>query len=473
VYAIVDIETTGGNKDFGRITEIAILLHDGCNVIKKYHSLVNPHCKIPYHITKLTGITNEMIWDAPAFYEIAKDIVEFTDDAVFVAHNVRFDYGFVKAAFKELGYVYQRPTLCTVQLSRTAFPGLFSYSLGKLCESLDIQILNRHRAMGDAEATAILFSKIAEQNPELITAGLLSKEIKKISQPPLLKPEIFEKVPPQITGVYYFYNAKGEVIYVGKSKDVKKRLLQHFSSQGNKKAIRMLHEISDITYENTGNELVALLLESSEIKNLKPLYNVSQKRTRAIPYYGIFQKYDKQGYINLFIKKLRQGEEPLIATEDTFEANAILDRIVEKFNLCLAKCGQHKTGGPCFDRHLHKCLGACVAEERTVDYNQRARKAIKSFSFESENFFIVGEGRNKTEKSLVCIERGKYKGFGYIDTSFNPPSIDDMHDCIKKYDHNRNIQQILCSHVKLGLIKIPFESGQLELFAEVDYEWTE
>lgn len=471
MYVIIDIETTGGTTVTGRITEIAMLLHDGSKVIKKYHSLINPHCSIPYYITQLTGITSEMVWDAPSFFEIAKDIIEFTEGAVFVAHNVHFDYGFVKAAFKDLGYDFQRPILCTVRLSRLVFPNLLSYSLGTLCEALDIEMVNKHRAMDDAEVTAKLFSKILEQNQELITESLSPKEIKKISFPPLLKSDVYENIPMYITGVYYFYNTKGDVIYVGKSIDIKKRMLQHFSSQGRNKNVRMLHEIADITYENTGNELVALLLESSEIKSIKPLYNVSQKRTRAIPYYGIFQKYDKKGYLNLFIKKMRQGEEPLIAAENIFEGNSILERVIEKFNLCLAKCDLHKTGGPCFDRHLHKCLGACAGEELPSVYNQRAKKAIKSFSFEAENFFIVSDGRNKMEKSIICIERGKYKGFGYFDFTFGSPGIDDMHDCIKSYEHNRNIQQILCSHLKQGLNKIPFESGQLEFFYEADYEF--
>ncbi|CAN5361194.1 hypothetical protein BH11BAC1_BH11BAC1_15010 [soil metagenome] len=469
MYAIIDIETTGGTTKTGRITEIAILLHDGKKVVKKYHSLVNPHCSIPYYITQLTGITNEMVWDAPAFFEIAKEIIEFTEDAVFVAHNVRFDYGFVKAAFKSLGYDYERETLCTVRLSRDVFPGMLSYSLGNLCENLAIPIYDKHRAMGDAEATAILFSKILQRDPDAIAAGLLSKENKRIIQPPLLNQEIFERIPTQITGVYYFYNTQGEVIYVGKSKDIKKRMLQHFSSQGKGKVERMLMEIADISFENTGNELVALLLESSEIKSIKPSYNISQKRTRTIPYYGIFQKSDRQKYINLYVKRLRQGEEPIVAMENMSAANELLNKVVEKFNLCLAKCDQHKTGGACIDRHLHKCLGACVVEEPASDYNRRVKKAIRSFSFESENFFIVGDGRNEVEKSLVCIEKGKYKGFGYFDFTFGPPSIDDMHDCIKKYDHNRNIQQILCSRLKQGLTKVPFESGQLELFVEEEY----
>lgn len=466
MFAIVDIETTGGTTATGKITEIAIILHDGEQVIKKYHSLINPYCRIPYHITKLTGITNEMIWHAPGFHEIAKDIVQFTEGAAFVAHNVRFDYGFIKAAFKELGYAYTRDTLCTVKLSRQVFPGLESYSLGNLCTCLSIPIKNQHRAMGDAEATAILFQRIFSENPEAVKTALLPVEIRKTVFPPLLPKEVFENIPAQTTGVYYFYNTNHDVIYVGKSKDIKKRLLQHFSAQHKKKAIKMLHEIADISYENTGNELTALLLESTEIKNVKPAYNVSQKRTREISYYGIFQKYDKQGYLNIYTKRIKKGEEALLAVESLQHAQNVMENLVEKYNLCLAKCGIQKTGSACFDYQLHKCLGACLGREFKGDYNVRAKKAVKSFSFETESFFLVGEGRNKTEKSVVCIEKGKYKGFGFCDFSFSNPTIEDMHDCIKQYDHNRNIQQILCSYKTPGMVKIPFQSGQLELFEE-------
>ncbi len=470
MYAIVDIETTGGNHESGRITEIAILIHDGRKIIKRFHTLVNPYCRIPYYITQLTGITNEMVLDAPAFYEIAKEIVELTKDMVFVGHNVPYDYGFIKSAFKNLGYDYQRKTLCTVKLAKAAFPGLSSYSLGNICESLDIEMENRHRAIDDAQATGILFSKIISTNPDVITLSLFPVEIKKAALPPLLNPYVFENIPPHVTGVYYFYNVHHEVIYVGKSKDIRKRLLQHFSSNTRKKTIQMLHEIADISYENTGCELVALLLESDEIKNLRPRYNVSQKRSRGVSYFGIFQKRDKKGYLNLYIKRLRQGEEPIITMETLNDARELLERILEKFNLCLSKCDLHKIAGACFNFHLHKCKGACVGNELPGSYNERARKAIKSISFEKENFFIVGNGRNPTEKSLICIEGGKYQGFGFLDFSFGPPGIEDMRDCIKKYNHNKNIQQILCSFMKHDHIKIPFEPDQFALEEKMIFE---
>jgi len=470
MYAIVDIETTGGSFSSGKITEIAILIHDGKEIVKQFHTLINPFCRIPFRITQLTGITNEIVLDAPAFYEIAKDVVEITKDMVFVAHNAGFDYGFVKAAFKDLGYEYHRKTLCTVKLARASFPGLSSYNLDRICDSCDIEIDNRHRALGDAMATAALFSKIIIVNPEAVFSGLFPAAIKKSALPPLLNASVFENIPGQVTGVYYFYNSKRDVIYVGKSKDIKKRLLQHFSANRGRKRIRMLQEIADVSYENTGNELVALLLESFEIKSIKPKYNVSQKRTNVIPYFGIFQKRDRKGYLNLYIKRLRNGEEPIIATETITGAEEILNRVLEKYNLCLSKCDMQKMTGACFNYHLHKCHGACAGKETTQSYNLRVKLAIKSFSFENENFFIVGDGRNKTEKSLICIENGKYRGFGFIDFSFGPPNVEDMRDCIRKYLHNKNIQQILGSFLKKDHIKIPFASDQVELFREEHYE---
>jgi DNA polymerase-3 subunit epsilon len=463
MYAIVDIETTGGSAERSRITEIAILIHDGKEVIKRYSTLVNPGCPIPYYITQFTGISDDMVRYAPAFHEIAKEIIELTEGAVFVAHNVRFDYGFVKAAFKDLGYNYNRKTLCTVRLSRNTFKGLPSYSLGNLCESLNIVIKDRHRALGDAEATAILFNKIIENNTAYLSPDWLPSEIKKSTIPPLLDEDVLEKLPAQVTGVYYFHNKKGDIIYVGKSKDIKKRILQHFSAADRKKAIRMQHEIADISFVNTGSELVALLLESDEIKRMKPIFNASQKRTSAIPYYGIYKGIDAGGYINIYISRLRPDAEPLMTADNIISAREIFYKAIAKFQLCLSKCDLHNLGGPCFDYQLHKCLGACLEKEGPEDYNARAMKAIASFSFENECFFIVGNGRNKMEKSLVCIENGQYRGFGYVDFSFGQPTLADMRDSIKKYNHNRDIQQILCGFKKQGITKIPFNNALLEM----------
>jgi DNA polymerase-3 subunit epsilon len=423
MYAIVDIETTGGSAERSKITEIAIIIHDGEKAIQTFSTLVNPECRIPYQITQFTGITDEMVKDAPKFYEVAKEIVELTQDCVFVAHNVKFDYGFVKAAFKELGYDYQRKTLCTVRLSRNTFPGLPSYSLGKLCNSLNIQLKNRHRALGDAEATALLFSKMVEKNPY------------------------------KTTGVYYFHNKDGEVIYVGKSIDIKKRLIQHFANQKSQKVIRMQHEIADISFEPTGSELVALLLESDEIKKLKPLYNRSQKRTRSIPFYGIFEKIDEQGYINLYTKKLQEDDEPILTIDNLVEAKNTYYKLIEKYNLCLSKADIHKTGGACFNYQIHICNGACINKESDEMYNDRASKAIESISFKHQSFLIVDKGKHQHEKAVIYIDKGVYKGFGFIDMRESNPTIEDMKDCIKKYSHNKDIQTILYRFVKNGIKK--------------------
>jgi DNA polymerase-3 subunit epsilon len=167
-YAIIDIETSGGSWQRDRITEIAIYIHDGNQITNEFTSLVNPETSIPYYITKLTGITNEMVADAPKFYEIARDVVLLTEGCTFVAHNAPFDYRFIQAEFKRLGYDYHRNVLCTVKLSRKAFPGHKSYSLGNICSNLGIEIESRHRAAGDALATVKLFERILNETNLLI-----------------------------------------------------------------------------------------------------------------------------------------------------------------------------------------------------------------------------------------------------------------------------------------------------------------
>ncbi|MGD9930193.1 MAG: PolC-type DNA polymerase III [Mangrovibacterium sp.] len=163
MYCIIDIETTGQSLKEGKITEIAIYKHNGLEIVDSFATLINPECHIPYFITKLTGIDNEMVADAPKFYEVAKTIVELTAGSIFVAHNVLFDYRFVREEFNRLGYDYKRKTMCTVKLSRKYLPGHPSYSLGKICHDLNIRIEGRHRAAGDAFATVKLFELILQK----------------------------------------------------------------------------------------------------------------------------------------------------------------------------------------------------------------------------------------------------------------------------------------------------------------------
>lgn len=458
MYAIIDIETTGGRPDRDKITEIAVIIHDGKQVVETFCSLINPECFIPYYISKLTGITDDMVHDAPKFHEIAKKIVQLTQGCVFVAHNVNFDYGFVKAAFKSLGYDYNRKTLCTVKLSRKTFLGLLSYSLGNLCDSLGIGNNARHRALGDCQATAIVFDKILLIRPDLLSEENLKAEIKKNAIPVELNEDILKNIPEKITGVYYFHNTQGTVIYVGKSVDIKKRILQHFatSAKGNRRSLQLRAEVADITFENTGSELVALLLESDEIKKIKPKYNIDQKKSKAIPYYGIYSKVDNLEYINLYIDRWTDEAEPIFAADSRAETADFLHFIIKKHTLCLSKCDVHKTGGACFNQQISTCNGACINTETAQSYNVRVQQALQAFAFQSKSFFMVCNGRNAYEKAVICIEKGQYKGFGYADATFQL-SVADMRSIIKTYSHNQDIQKIIRRFESKNITKITFQ----------------
>ncbi len=464
MYAIVDIETTGGQPDRDRITEIAIVMHDGNEIVDRYETLINPGRSIPYEIQRLTGITDEMVRDAPSFYEVARKVVELTEGAVFVAHNVRFDFSFLKSAFKDLGYNYQRKTLCTVRLSRNAFPGHRSYSLGNICQDLGIPIKARHRAMGDAEATAELFDRILRKENPPESEDWLTNEIKSQTLPPrITRAQVIAL--PEETGVYYFYDEAGQVMYVGKSVNIRKRVIQHFAMDyKSRKSIEFKNNIADIGYELTGSELVALLFESDEIKRLKPRFNTVQKRSRAVPFYGIFAESDKNGYLTLHTERLLPGMEPLTTVDNLDKAQQFMYRKIDQFKLCLQKCGLHKTGGPCFNYHIHQCNGACVGIEDPAAYNERVQAAVESFSFQNESFFILGKGKRDDERSVVCIERGQYVGFGYIEPEFLPLNQQNLRACIKSYPHNRDIQRIICGYLRTNKWDkvVPYHSKTLK-----------
>ncbi|MDO7613440.1 MAG: GIY-YIG nuclease family protein, partial [Crocinitomicaceae bacterium] len=296
MYSIIDLETTGFGATGNKITDISVFVYDGEKVINEFHSLVNPECKISYRITQLTGITDQMVANAPKFYEIAKKVEEITKDTVFVAHNVNFDYGVIRGEFNSLGFEYKRKKLCTVRLSRKLIPGLPSYSLGNLCGAVNIIIEGRHRAYGDAKATVELFGILVGLDVGgAVFADSLNTRSKEAILPPLLPREIFDSLPSS-TGVYYFHNQDGKVIYVGKAKDIRQRVLSHFRDKA-KKEVEMSSVTASVTFEETGNELVALLKESADIKYIFPQYNRAQKRTGDT--FALFKYEDSQGILHL------------------------------------------------------------------------------------------------------------------------------------------------------------------------------
>jgi len=446
MYAIVDLETTGGNPGRDKITDIAILIHDGKMVIREYSTLVNPECRIPYHITALTGITNEMVANAPKFYEIARELVELTSNTVFVAHNVSFDYGFIRSEFLRLGYDFKREKLCTVRLSRKIIPGHASYSLGRLCDDLNITINNRHRALGDAMATAQLLDLLIETECENQTNYIENTATLGYLHHPLLNTEKVKKLPEE-PGVYYMYNKDAELIYIGKSRNIKNRVLSHFSNKATSKAIKMQSVVADVDCECTGSELIALLKESHEIKRHKPLFNRRQRR--SLFRYELRYFTDDSGYLRFSIEKTTNCDlTPLACFSTKAEAHAFLSKIIEKYQLCQKLCGIYPTEGNCFHYEIGACKGACIGKEPAELYNIRASQVVKEYNFGIRNMLIIDYGRNNFEKSVVKIENGKYIGFGYFAPSFVEDNPSIFHECITQYPDNREVQQIIKQYLR-------------------------
>jgi DNA polymerase-3 subunit epsilon len=447
MYAIIDIETTGGSPVSEKITEIAILIYDGKKIIDEFVTLINPERKIPYYITQLTGITNSMVAEAPKFYEVAKKIVEITDGQIFVAHNVNFDYSFIRQEFKHLGYDFNRDKLCTVNLSRRIIPGHRSYSLGTLCKEIGIEINGRHRAAGDAYATVKLFELLLTKSKNSIDfSSLPGISVKDLH--PNLDPQTLKNIP-ESAGVYYFYNDKNDLIYIGKSKNIHTRLLSHFRNSNSKKAIEMRNAISAVDYELTGNELVALLKESYEIKQHKPVYNRAQRR--ALSQFGLYTYTDTLGYIRFEIAKQTTGNTiPLCSFAGNKAGKSYLQNLVEKYKLCQKLCGLYHTNGACFHYEIMECEGACIGKESPDFYNLRAQKVIELHRFRHQSFFIVEKGRNDEELAAILVQHGKYIGYGFIDKLNYNGNIELLYDCIKKFPDDRDIQQILRLYLRTG-----------------------
>lgn len=445
-YAIIDVETTGGRASRDKITEIAIVLHDGERILDRFETLLNPECPIPYGITELTGISQDMVENAPKFYEIAKRVVEMTEGAIFVAHNVRFDYSFIREEFSRLGFTYTRKTLCTVRLARQTFPGLRSYSLGNLIQHFHISVKDRHRAMADTLATVELFEKILhEQDSESDMKELVNMGIKESLLPNHIDIETIHALP-ETAGIYYFHDESGRVIYVGKSKNIKKRVASHFSRK-TRKANSLQQLVFDISFEETGSELVALLLESHEIKRLKPPINRAQ-RVQQFPF-AVYAFANKEGFLMLQADqcfKPEPNDELRIVAEFARLSNAkgAIKRAQEWFELCPKLCFLEKGAGPCFHFHLKKCLGACAEQEAPETYNERVELAILRMSTELEgSYFLIDQGRNPLEFAVIYVEEGAYRGFGFVEKEAFASGGIDLQDAIKTYPNNPETRRII------------------------------
>jgi len=445
MYAIVDIETTGGYAANHRITEVAIYHHDGMHITDSFHTLINPERNIPYYITGLTGITTEMVLEAPSFREVADDIFKRLEGKIFVAHNAHFDYSFLKKEFEEAGINWQSKKLCTVRLSRKIIPGLRSYSLGSLSESLGIEILNRHRAGGDAEATVKIFDQLLRRDSDSYILKTLKRNSGETILPPNLPKEEFDRLP-YVAGVYYFHNARGNVIYVGKAINIKKRIAGHFTGDAREwSRSKIRNEIHHISYELTGNELIALILESQEIRRLWPKYNQAQKfRTEE---WGIFDYEDRKGYLRFSVNVVTRGSRPLKRFSSKGNAWNFLWEKVRAFDLCPKLSGLQLAKGLCFEYQTGECHGACMGVESAANYNQRVESAIQSFKAQGESVAIIGRGRNIEEQSLVLVEKGTYVGYGFFDKYNSISDFESAKMLVKRSVETPTVQSLINGYV--------------------------
>ncbi|PKR79790.1 exonuclease [Brumimicrobium salinarum] len=446
LYAITDLETTGGSIRDSKITEFSIFLTDGEKIIDEFTSLVNPERPIPYFISQLTGINDEMVENAPKFYELAKQIIEFIGDAIFVAHNVGFDYNVLRSEYRSLGFEFRTEHLCTVKSARKIIPGHASYSLGKLTDELGIELVGRHRARGDALATVelfhLMFQKEKDKLNEFIQSDIIPKHLH-----PGLDYQTIEEIP-KATGVYKFYNEDNRLIYIGKSRNIKTRVQQHLKNVKTKKGINMSKEIVRVEYDLTGSETIALIHESNLIKKYKPHFN-RQLRKDKYPY-GLFAFEDGAGYINLhldFVKK--RNDAPLTTFSNRKEGVSFMERVVEKYQLCKKLTGLYPTQSACFQYHTKECKGACIGKELAVDYNQRVKRLIDKINFDMDNFFIVDRGRNKNELAILMIERGTFIGYGYLPKNYNDGDIEKWKEVIDRYPEDRDIRMIINRMVRI------------------------
>ncbi len=384
-----------------------------------------------------------MLKNAPKFYEIAKRVVEITEGCVVVAHNAQFDNRILTTEFKRLGFDFDRETLCTVELAKTLIPDLPSYSLGKLVRSLGIPVTDRHRASGDALATVKLFKLLLSKDVEKTIIQTFLRKHPKLQLEPKLT-DIIAQMPSE-TGVYYIHNKEGNIIYIGKSKNIKKRINQHFTGT-DRKSKKIQIQVATVTYDATGSELIALLKESHEIKQNKPIFNRAMRKTKIS--HALYSSTDNNGYINLTIANADGRKKVITTFNNKQSAKDFLHRAVETYSLCLKLCGLEKTTDSCFRYELKECEGACLNEENTVLYNKRVNEFIEKYSYKDQNMIIIDKGRKVDERSAILIENGAFKGYGFYDLNHQINNIDILKSIIIPMSNNRYTQHIIQSYLR-------------------------
>lgn len=375
----VDVETDGMNYTRGHVIEVAAIRVENGQIVDEFKSLINPDSELPYFITKLTGISASDLVGAPHFSQIADTLYDVMEGALFVAHNVKFDYSFLKSEFRRVGMDFSPRLFCTVRLSRALYPDQTSHKLASLIEHHGLRFTDRHRAYDDAHALWQFVQIVASTFDVQTVTVALKKQLKYQSLPQHLSWEDINALP-DTPGVYFFDDDDGNPLYIGKSVTIRRRVMSHFNQDSEQyKEFKMAQQVKKIRYQETSGELEALLLESHLIKTMQPLFNRRLRRVSSL--IVARQMVDVHGYATIAVGVLddpsQADDQSIVATYSSRgKAKSSLEDTVKLFQLCPKLCGLEKSKGACFSYQLGRCKGACVGAELPQLYNQRVDEAF-------------------------------------------------------------------------------------------------
>ncbi len=398
--AFVNLETTGATASADRITEIGIIEVDEDGAVREWQQLVNPGTRIPPFIEQLTGISNEMVAAAPPFAAVAEETLRRLAGRLFIAHNARFDYGFLKNEFKRLGVTFRAPVLCTVKLSRTLFPEYKRHNLDSLIERHGLAADARHRALADAQLIRQFWQKIhVDRSSDEIEAALKAQNARP-SLPPHLDPEILDELP-DTPGVYLFYADNNLPLYVGKAKDIRKRVLSHFAADhSSAKEMALAQQVRRIDWIETAGEIGALLKEAALVKQLQPAHNRQLRKNDDVCTWTLVD--EGEGWLRPQLASPRELDMGIRSAcyglfKNGKEATEVLRALAGEHNLCDALLGLEKItpGKPCFGHQVKRCKGACVGSEPYARHTMRlvgALSRLKLVSWPLNGPALIREG---------------------------------------------------------------------------------
>ncbi len=380
-YVLLDLETTGATPTLDRITEIGLIRYENGIEVGRWNTLINPEVSISPFIQRLTGITQDMVSHAPTFAQTCETLLQWLDQAVLCAHNVRFDYGFLKNEFRRIGISFQKKLLCTVKLSRTLYPQHHSHSLNAIIERFQLVCTQRHRAMGDTEMMAA-FIDIAIREFGESTVQETARTLLKQQATPMGLDHLDIHSIPETCGVYLFHGDSA-LLYVGKSISLRSRVFNHFQGDHRSfKEMRIAQEIRRVEYRLSSGELGALLLESRLIKEYQPIHNQQLRRERQLCAWQVSDNPDAKPLITL----INDSDIDWRATENVYgtfktkrQAVEVLNKLANEYGLCDKALGLEKGSGVCFARQLKHCKGLCAGQESAESHWLRLLTALSHY----------------------------------------------------------------------------------------------